>query len=129
MGGAYTEAQGGDARAERDPGHEARHVTPPESEAGALLGYPTRDEPQSRVGPASHGRIEFDRLLMSAAPYPADYGYIPDTLGQDGDVLDALVGAWRAGGRGAPFACRAAGLRGQAAGAGRPGAGASGVAA
>jgi inorganic pyrophosphatase len=28
---------------------------------------------------------------MSAAAYPADYGYIPDTLGQDGDVLDAMV--------------------------------------
>jgi inorganic pyrophosphatase len=37
------------------------------------------------------GGIKFDRLLMSAAPYPADYGYIPDTLGRDGDVLDALV--------------------------------------
>ena len=37
------------------------------------------------------GGIKFDRLLMSAAPYPADYGYIPNTLGHDGDVLDALV--------------------------------------
>jgi inorganic pyrophosphatase len=37
------------------------------------------------------GGIKLDRLLMSAAPYPADYGYIPDTLGRDGDVLDALV--------------------------------------
>jgi inorganic pyrophosphatase len=37
------------------------------------------------------GGITFDRLLMSAAAYPADYGYIPDTLGCDGDVLDALV--------------------------------------
>jgi len=37
------------------------------------------------------GGITFDRLLMSAAAYPADYGYIPDTLGRDGDVLDALV--------------------------------------
>jgi inorganic pyrophosphatase len=37
------------------------------------------------------GGIAFDRLLMSAAAYPADYGYIPDTLGCDGDVLDALV--------------------------------------
>jgi inorganic pyrophosphatase len=39
----------------------------------------------------SCGGIKFDRLLMSAAAYPADYGYIPDTLGQDGDVLDAMV--------------------------------------
>jgi inorganic pyrophosphatase len=37
------------------------------------------------------GGIAFDRLLMSAAAYPVDYGYIPDTLGCDGDVLDALV--------------------------------------
>jgi inorganic pyrophosphatase len=37
------------------------------------------------------GGIKFDRLLMSAASYPTDYGYIRDTLGQDGDALDALV--------------------------------------
>jgi inorganic pyrophosphatase len=37
------------------------------------------------------GGIKFDRLLMSAATYPADYGFIRDTLGQDGDPLDALV--------------------------------------
>ena len=28
---------------------------------------------------------------MSAATYPADYGYLRGTLGQDGDPLDALV--------------------------------------
>ncbi len=37
------------------------------------------------------GGIKFDRLLMSAATYPTDYGYILDTLGGDGDALDALV--------------------------------------
>ena len=31
------------------------------------------------------GGIKFDRLLMSAATYPADYGYLRGTLGQDGD--------------------------------------------
>jgi inorganic pyrophosphatase len=35
--------------------------------------------------------IKFDRLLMSAATYPTDYGYLRGTLGQDGDPLDALV--------------------------------------
>ena len=35
--------------------------------------------------------IKFDRLLMSAATYPTDYGYLRDTLGEDGDPLDALV--------------------------------------
>ncbi len=37
------------------------------------------------------GGIKFDRLLMSAATYPTDYGYLRDTLGKDGDPLDALV--------------------------------------
>lgn len=40
---------------------------------------------------AELGGIKFDRLLMSAANYPTDYGYIRDTLGNDGDELDALV--------------------------------------
>ena len=37
------------------------------------------------------GGIKFDRLLMSAATYPADYGYLRDTLALDGDPLDTLV--------------------------------------
>ena len=37
------------------------------------------------------GGFTFDRLLMTAAAYPADYGYFPDTLGEDGDPLDVLV--------------------------------------
>ncbi len=37
------------------------------------------------------GGVKFDRLLMSAATYPTDYGYLRDTLALDGDALDALV--------------------------------------
>lgn len=37
------------------------------------------------------GGFTFDRLLMTAAAYPADYGYFPGTLGEDGDPLDVLV--------------------------------------
>ncbi|WP_025272674.1 inorganic diphosphatase [Haloglycomyces albus] len=37
------------------------------------------------------GRIRLDRTLFTATVYPADYGFIEDTLGQDGDPLDALV--------------------------------------
>lgn len=37
------------------------------------------------------GRIWLDRTLFTATQYPADYGYIDNTLGQDGDPLDALV--------------------------------------
>lgn len=35
--------------------------------------------------------MRLDRRLFSATVYPADYGFVPDTLGEDGDPLDALV--------------------------------------
>lgn len=38
--------------------------------------------------------FKLDRTLFSAVHYPADYGYIPETLGEDGDPLDALVLVW-----------------------------------
>ena len=37
------------------------------------------------------GRIRLDRTLFTATQYPADYGFVEDTLGADGDPLDALV--------------------------------------
>ena len=36
------------------------------------------------------GRVFLDRRLFTATTYPADYGFVPDTLGGDGDPLDAL---------------------------------------
>ena len=37
------------------------------------------------------GRIRLDRTLFTATQYPADYGFIEGTLGDDGDPLDAVV--------------------------------------
>ena len=36
-------------------------------------------------------RIKLDRVLYSAMSYPAEYGYIENTLAKDGDPLDILV--------------------------------------
>jgi inorganic pyrophosphatase len=37
------------------------------------------------------GAIWLDRMLFTATRYPEDYGFIPLTLAQDGDPLDAMV--------------------------------------
>ncbi len=37
------------------------------------------------------GRVKLDRYLYTAFGYPADYGFIEDSLGEDGDPLDVLV--------------------------------------
>lgn len=37
------------------------------------------------------GVMRLDRRLFTATVYPADYGFVPDTLSEDTDPLDALV--------------------------------------
>jgi len=37
------------------------------------------------------GLIKLDRANYSGAPYPFDYGFVPQTLWDDGDALDVVV--------------------------------------
>lgn len=37
------------------------------------------------------GRIFLDRVLFSSVHYPTDYGFVPDTLADDGDPVDVLI--------------------------------------
>jgi inorganic pyrophosphatase len=56
------------------------------------------------------GRIRLDRMLFTSTRYPADYGYIEDTLGGDGDPLDALVLIQEPTFPGCLIKCRAVGM-------------------
>ena len=38
-----------------------------------------------------HGRIRLDRMLPSSLQYPSDYGFVPETLAENGEALGALV--------------------------------------
>jgi len=40
------------------------------------------------------GFFRLDRVIFSPVHYPTDYGYLPNTLADDGDPLDALVLIW-----------------------------------
>ncbi|CAB4629521.1 unannotated protein [freshwater metagenome] len=56
------------------------------------------------------GRIRLDRMLFTSTRYPHDYGFIDDTLGQDGDPLDALVMTQEPTYPGVVIRCRAIGM-------------------
>jgi inorganic pyrophosphatase len=56
------------------------------------------------------GRIRLDRMLFTSTRYPSDYGFIEDTLADDGDPLDALVLLDEPTFPGCIIRCRAIGL-------------------
>lgn len=39
----------------------------------------------------ARGKIRLDRTLFTSTSYPADYGFVPRTLADDGDPIDAMV--------------------------------------
>ncbi len=67
-----------------------RETTEPQPDLVCVVEIPKGSRNKYEYDPLLGG-IKFDRLLMSAATYPADYGYLRGTLGLDGDPLDALV--------------------------------------
>ncbi len=56
------------------------------------------------------GRIRLDRTLFTATQYPADYGFVEESLGEDGDPLDALVLLQEPTFPGCLIRCRAIGM-------------------
>jgi inorganic pyrophosphatase len=67
-----------------DPGPEAPH------EFHAVIEIPKGGKVKYEVDKPS-GMLRVDRVLYSSVVYPANYGFIPRTLGDDGDPLDVLV--------------------------------------
>lgn len=58
----------------------------------------------------SSGALMVDRFLVTAMRYPADYGFIPHTLSEDGDPVDVLVLTPAPLLSGAVIACRPIGV-------------------
>jgi inorganic pyrophosphatase len=59
---------------------------------------------------AATGTVMLDRRLFVSMSYPADYGFVEGTLGDDGDPLDALVLVGDPTFPGCRIACRVVGV-------------------
>ena len=59
-------------------------------EFNAIVEIPFGSSVKYELDKAS-GLIKLDRVLYSAVYYPANYGFIPQTLAEDDDPLDVLV--------------------------------------
>ncbi|HXE77898.1 MAG TPA: inorganic diphosphatase [Rhodanobacter sp.] len=60
-------------------------------EINVVIEIPKDAEPVKYEVEKRSGAIFVDRILSTPMRYPCNYGYVPGTLGGDGDPLDALV--------------------------------------
>ncbi len=73
--------------------HAWHDITPGENipnEFNAVIEIPFGSSVKYELDKSS-GLIKLDRILYSAVYYPANYGFIPQTLAEDDDPLDVLV--------------------------------------
>jgi inorganic pyrophosphatase len=73
--------------------HPWHSVSPGESApqvVNAVIEIPQGSRSKYEVDKES-GLLKLDRVIYSSFHYPINYGFIPQTLGQDGDPLDILV--------------------------------------
>jgi inorganic pyrophosphatase len=61
------------------------------SEINVVIEIPMNEEPVKYEVDKATGAIFVDRVLTTPMRYPCNYGYVPHTLGGDGDPLDVLV--------------------------------------
>lgn len=56
-----------------------------------IIEIPAHSDPVKYEIDKDSGAVMVDRFLSAAMFYPCNYGYIPNTLSEDGDPLDVLV--------------------------------------
>ncbi|MCX7114782.1 MAG: inorganic diphosphatase [Gammaproteobacteria bacterium] len=60
-------------------------------EFNVVIEIPMRAEPVKYEVEKKSGVLHVDRFLSTAMFYPTNYGYVPQTLSEDGDPVDVLV--------------------------------------
>ena len=72
------------------PWHGVYYGSKAPATVNALIEIPQGSRSKYEVDKES-GLLKLDRVIYSSFHYPINYGFIPQTLGQDGDPLDILV--------------------------------------
>jgi inorganic pyrophosphatase len=72
------------------PWHDIPVGRDPPSLVNAIIEIPTNERNKYELD-KDLGIYRLDRVLHSAVHYPGDYGFLPRTLGEDGDPLDIMV--------------------------------------
>jgi len=72
------------------PWHGAHYGEKAPQTVNALIEIPQGSRAKYEVDKMT-GLLRLDRVIYSSFHYPINYGFIPRTLGQDGDPLDILV--------------------------------------
>lgn len=75
-----------------------------------IIEIPAHSEPIKYEVDKSTGALFVDRFLSTSMHYPCDYGYIPETLSDDGDPVDVLVITPIPVNRGCVIRCRPVGM-------------------
>ncbi|CEG58805.1 inorganic diphosphatase [Legionella fallonii] len=61
------------------------------NDINVIIEIPMHGEPVKYEVDKETGALFVDRFMATAMFYPANYGYIPQTLSEDGDPVDVLV--------------------------------------
>ena len=72
------------------PWHGAHYGEDAPQIVNALIEIPQGSKSKYEIDKKT-GLLKLDRVIYSSFHYPVNYGFIPQTLGQDGDPLDILV--------------------------------------
>jgi len=72
------------------PWHGAHYGEKAPEVVNALIEIPQNSKTKYEIDKQT-GLLKLDRVIYSSFHYPINYGFIPQTLGKDGDPLDILV--------------------------------------
>jgi len=74
----------------KHPWHEVSIGENPPSHVNAIIEIPKGSRAKYEIDKDS-GLIKLDRVIYASMYYPLNYGFIPQTLGEDHDPLDIVV--------------------------------------